>query len=162
MSKISLAFRQKLFIGLCLNCLPRVHKDIVRKLFLRKKLLFITLGCRAKIFCPKHSGGLEKSRFSVSNWKSDEKHDFWKKVSPTSDMQRNLVCFLSKLWRVYTARENCILRVHLKIFKTKNCFWKNQYFFSYFWDIDRFFPGLPAKVFCQVCKTATYLPRGTV
>ena len=85
-----------------------------------------------------------------------------KKVSPTSDMQRNLVCFLSKRLRVYTARENCILRVHLNIFKTKKCFWKNQYFFSYFWDIDRFFPGLLAKVFCQVCKTATYLPRGTV
>ena len=122
----------------------------------------MTSGCRAKLFLSKKSSGLEKSRFSVSNWKSDEKHDFWKKVSPTSDMQRNLVCFLSKLLRVYTARENCILRVHLNIFKTKKCFWKNQYFFSYFWDIDRFFLGLLAKVFCQVCKTATYLPRGTV
>ena len=106
--------------------------------------------------------GLKNLDFPCPFEKSEEKHDFWKKASPTSDMQRNLVCFLSKLLRVYTARENCILRVHLNIFKTKNCFWKNQYFFSYFWDIDRFFPGLLAKVFCQVCKTATYLPRGTV
>ena len=78
--------------------------------------MFMTLGCRAKLFLSKKSGGLEKSRFSVSNWKSDEKHDFWKKVSPTSDMQRNLVCCLPKRLRVYTARENCILRVHLNIF----------------------------------------------
>ena len=79
LSKVSSAFRQKLFIGLCLNCLPRVHKDIVRKLFLRKKHLFITLGCRAKLFCPKNSGGIEKSRFSVSIWKIWGKAWFLKK-----------------------------------------------------------------------------------
>ena len=116
--------------------------------------MFMTLGCRTKLFLSKSSGGLEKSRFSVSIWKSDEQHDFWKKVWPTSDMQRNLVCFLSKLFQHYTARENCIIRGHKNLFKTKFFERFNTFFVT--WDFDRFFPAFCQTFFARVVNTATF------
>ena len=67
--KNSLAPWQNFFFGFCLKCISRVHRHNFKKTFFEKKFLFITLGCRAKFFLSKKSGGLEKSRFSVSIWK---------------------------------------------------------------------------------------------
>ena len=120
----------------------------------------MTLECRAKLFRQKKSSGLEKSRFSVSIWKSDEKHDFWKEVSPTSDMQRNLFWFLSKLFQHYTARENCIIRVHMNNFKT--IFFEKLNTFFVTWHFDRFFPAVWQTFFARVVNTATYISRRTV
>ena len=120
----------------------------------------MTLECRAKLFLSKKSSGLEKSRFSVSIWKSDETHDFWKEGSPTSDMQRNLFCFLSKLFQHYTARENCIIRVHMNNFKT--FFFEKLNTFFVTWHFDRFFPAVWQTFFARVVNTATYISRRTV
>ena len=147
MSKVSSAFCQILFHWVVSK--PVFYVSIItfsEKTFWEKKM-FMTLGCRTKLFLSKNSGGLEKSRFSVSIWKSDEKHDFWKKVSPTSDMQRKLVCFLSKLFQHYTARD---IRVHKNNFKTF-FFEKTQYFFRNLglWSI---FPGILADFFREGCQ----------
>ena len=67
--KIFLASWQNFFFGFCLKCISRVHRHNFKKTFFEKKFLFITLGCRAKLFLSKISGGLEKSKCSVSIWK---------------------------------------------------------------------------------------------
>ena len=105
-----------------------------------KKNYSSTLGCRAKLFLSKISGGLEKYRFYVSVGKIWFKDELRKKNLPTSDMQRNLVCFLSKLIRPYTTRENSIIRVHMNTFKAK-CFLENSILFSRFGTSIDFFPA---------------------
>ena len=111
LSKISSAFWQFFFIGLCLSCILRVHKYIL---------------------CQKSSLGLKNLDFTCPLEKCDERDDFKKKVLPDSDMHKNLVCFLSKLLRHYTARENCIICVHINIFETKSFFVKNWIFLFVF------------------------------
>ena len=90
-----------------------------------------------------------------------KKKEFRKKFWPTSNMQRNLVCFLSKPFRLCTARENCIIRVHVNIFQTK-IFEKFNSFFRNFGTLNGFFPAFLQTIFARVVETATFKSRGTV
>ena len=129
-------------------------KTISKKLFLRKKYLFITLGCRAKRFLSKISRGLEKSRISVSIWKIWWKTWFLKKKFP-----QPLTCraTLSAVCR-NSSTLYCTWKLHYtRPYKTflKQFFLKNSILFFRNLGLWSIFPGFLADFFregCQYCN----------